>query len=133
MHNKHLGCDQYFYGSVLQHLCFHIIVGTPADNLAALAKHLLQYYKDHPGMDHFSEFKLKMFTSDSTFPRLKGRALLCRNLGPALLDAFLKYKDPAVQQHREVEVALVASTRMEAILKEYEDAARLPDGAQAEL
>ena len=44
MHCKHLGTDQYYYGSVLKLLTHHIMTGTRAENLDAVWGELCAAY-----------------------------------------------------------------------------------------
>ncbi len=46
MHTKHLGTDQYFYGSVLYMLVFMIMRGTVQENLDCIFQHLCKYWKE---------------------------------------------------------------------------------------
>ena len=46
MHCKHLGADQYFYGSVLCWLCRFVMRGSPKENLDALFDHIHKYSQD---------------------------------------------------------------------------------------
>ena len=46
MHIKHLGTDQYDYGSVIKLLTHHMMPSTPDLNLDAFVAHLKLAYKD---------------------------------------------------------------------------------------
>ncbi len=45
MHTMHLGSYQYFLGSVLEYLVFHMMTGRPEENVATIWQKLLQSYK----------------------------------------------------------------------------------------
>ena len=50
MHIKHLGTDQYDYGSVIKFLTHHIMPASPDINLDAFVAHLKMAYEDSSGM-----------------------------------------------------------------------------------
>ena len=121
MHTKHLGVDQYFYGSVLMLLTHEVngvrmLDGPPEQNLTTL----WQDMKQAPGT--FGDLRLSMFVPDAKhFPVLKGRAAEIRNFGPPLLAAWEKYMNPRNQQHRQIRLALIASVELERILDRNAD------------
>lgn len=45
MHDKHIGTDQYTYGSVIKRLTHDLMPGTPEENLAAFEEHMKIAYK----------------------------------------------------------------------------------------
>ena len=54
MHNKHLGTDMYFYGSVLWLLVYVVLLDTPQQNLDALMIEVKQIYRENASQDDFS-------------------------------------------------------------------------------
>ena len=46
MHTKHIGVDQYFHASVLALLCYHVMPGTPTQNLAEIWEILYDHWQD---------------------------------------------------------------------------------------
>ena len=46
MHNKHLGTDMYFYGSVLWLLVYVVLLDTPQQNLDALMIEVKRIYRE---------------------------------------------------------------------------------------
>ena len=122
MHTKHLGTDQYLYGSVLM-LLTHTIDGsrmmpaTPSQNLAALWAEMKPACRSS-----FSDLRLSMFVPAAEhFPVLKGRAAEIRHFGTPLLHAWEKYMNKANRQHRQIRLALQASVTLEQILDANED------------
>ena len=126
MHTKHLGVDQYFYGSVLMLLTHEVdggrlMAGRPDQNLATLWEDM----KKAPGT--FGDLRLSMFVpSAEHFPVLKGRAAEIRNFGTPLLAAWEKYMSPRNQLHRQIRLALTASVELERILDRNTDRFVLP-------
>ena len=116
MHTKHLGVDQYFYGSVLMLLTHEVngvrmLDGPPEQNLTTL----WQDMKQAPGT--FGDLRLSMVVPAAKhFPVLKGRAAEIRNFGTPLLAAWEKHMDNTIQQHRQIRIALIASVELERIL-----------------
>ena len=116
MHCKHLGVDQYLFGSVLMLLTHQvggsrILDGEPAANLAKIWKDI------QPTNGTFSDLRLSMYVPTAEhFPVLKGRAAEIRNFGTPLLKVWEKYMDTSNQQHRQVRLALMASIECERIL-----------------
>ena len=46
MHCKHLGVNQYFFGSMLYYICYDVLPGSAAVNCDAVFKHMIKYYDD---------------------------------------------------------------------------------------
>ena len=46
MHCKHLGVNQYFFGSLLHYICHDVLPYSPKVNCDAVCKHMLKYFKD---------------------------------------------------------------------------------------
>ena len=63
------------------------------------------------------------------FPMLKGRAILVKNLGPALLDFFRLHMDKTDDQHKEVLCGLKQLVFMDQLIDRHARANRLPAAA----
>ena len=78
MHTKHLGADQYLFGSVLMMMCHQMIPRSPEANLAMIWAELKAATKGSGG---YSEIRMNMCCPDSShFPCLKGKAGEVRKL-----------------------------------------------------
>ena len=140
MHCKHIGTDQYYYGSVLVLLCFYMLPGTPSENLSIVWKLIQAYYKSHGTLGRFTNLRFTMFCRYSVgmpdghekqMPCLVGRAGEIRSLAPALLYVFQQFRGrvcgevPATQM-AQVELGLKASIRMDVILEENKSCVKCP-------
>ena len=93
MHIKHLGCDRYFYGSVLWLLVFEVLDDSPTDNMKFIFGRIQQFYRDnnynHRRYSTYKNIHIGMFCWSSQpfarYPQLKGKAAEIHHLGPALL------------------------------------------------
>ena len=90
MHNFYLGWLQHFYGSVfylLTHVCME---GEPLQNLLNLALFLKNVQKKDKTRQAYRQrlSKLSMFTRQTGFPKLKGRASDIKGLDLALCKAW---------------------------------------------
>jgi hypothetical protein len=77
MHNSYLGWLQYFYGSVLFLLVYHIIPGEPLHILThTIAPFIKLFQKENVVSQRYRPRlnKLTMFEKKKSFPRLRGRA-----------------------------------------------------------
>ena len=127
MHDKHLGTDKYFYGSVLDLLCYHYLPGTPEENLDAINA-LIKAYNTSQGLsDVFQNICLNMFHHGDDFPQLKGKAAECRMLGPGLLHAFTSLVHRPEPLHMSyVRLALSCSCFMEQVISVTSDHFTMP-------
>jgi len=117
MHVRYLGTDQYFYGSVLTLLVFHIMGGDPVQNMAVLFQFFEGWWQDKGVTGHYKLITVNMFhRASSSQPKLRGRAGEIRRLGKALRAAFDFWKDPADELHSLVSVALKLACDMDDIL-----------------
>jgi hypothetical protein len=137
MHTKHLGTDSWFFGSVLWMLTYMILPDSAADNLHVVFDFIEAWYKAHPkARTVFTVMRLSMFTvpdaPSSTYPGLKGRAAEIRHLGPPLLAAWRHFSDSSDMVHRQVEMALACSVKMEEIVDKHVEVATLPPDAAKE-
>jgi hypothetical protein len=66
MHNKHLGTDQYFYGSVLWLLVYVILDDTPTNNLDGILDDIREEYANHGIASRFQNITLSNFTEEQS-------------------------------------------------------------------
>jgi hypothetical protein len=126
MHTKHLGVDQYYFGSVLKFLTHHLLPGSPAENLEVIWVHIQEGYSGERSSSRFGSLRLTMFDRPGEFPRLKGKAGELRHFGRPLLFAFDRLMDAGNQLHRQIRLGLLYSIEIENILDEHADDFRLP-------
>ena len=133
MHCKHLGTDQYFYGSVLWLLCFRVLPHTPLQNLIDVFSQITANYGNAPC--RYTNLTMNMFCNGSdppsAFPCLKGRAAECRHLGAALLQVWRRHHDASDPQHVQIRMALEASVNAEEILDAHPRDVRFPPDVRA--
>ena len=70
---------------------------------------------------------------DKFYPRLKGKAAETRNLARPLLEVWRLHMDRTSMQHKQIELALDYSGRMEEIVDGHSGTPRLPRAAREEL
>jgi hypothetical protein len=130
MHVKHLGCDKYTYASVLHLLCYSIMPGDPAANMAEVWRLCNIFYKDRRPSDHYRNLHLSSIgptrSPHSKFPKMRGKAAQVRHLGAALIDVWTSKMDRGCTQHRQIEYILRYSTRLEDVLDEHKFDNALP-------
>ena len=132
LHTKHLGTDQWFYGSVLQFMVRHMMTESPEENLDSIWKDVKQVYKDMKIFDQFQSLKLSMFENHRAFPKLKGKGAELRHFGQPLLHAFTKRMTSGNKQHRQIKLALEMSVKIEHIMDAYSSSYALPEPAAVE-
>ena len=92
MHCKHLGADQYTFGSVLYLLVYFIMGGTQQDNLDKIWKHIQGYYSSHKHLTRYTAMKLTMFKKPKDEgPKLRGKAAQVKSFCEPCLSAWLKF------------------------------------------
>ena len=127
MHNKHLGVDRYYFGSVLFILCYMLLPNSAAANLAEVMGKIRAH---RLGSRTFRRLKLSMFCDlghpFNSDPRLKGQAGELRHFGRVLIDVWSSYMDVNDFLHRSIRLGLKHSVRMEDILDENKGALVLP-------
>ena len=125
MHCKHLGTDKIVYGSALFLLSFDVLADTPEANFATIWAYMHQWYKDNSVHDHFTAMKLslicKLRSPHSTCPKVRGKAIEVRNIGRPLLSFWQRSMNHDCMQHRQIELLLRSSVRMEAIVDSNRD------------
>jgi hypothetical protein len=138
MHNMFLGWLQYFYGSVLFLLVFHMMTGNPLDSLKEIAKFIKQHQKDiqtkyvyRPRLD-----KLSMFVKKTGYPRLRGRAADIMGLYNTMLELWKTHMTEANLQHRQIRLILILNKQNADCLEEYhprQGFMAVPEARSAEL
>ena len=135
MHCKYMGTDGYFLGSVLVISVFmipHMHAGSYQERLNTIWGYCLEYYRDNPidASTRFRNMRVGMFTKPSrwrnTMPKLKGRAVEIKHLGPALLYAFQRIHDPTDDYHKSIVLALKMSVKMDKIIDDHPSEFVLP-------
>lgn len=116
MHTKHLGVDQYYYGSVLRLLTHSILRDTHENNLSFVWSELQKQYQSHETRYKFNTLKFSMFLVDGDFPKLKGRAAEVRCVGKPLTEVFRQAMNTHDPIHRLVYLGLTMLTKMEDIV-----------------
>jgi hypothetical protein len=132
MHSKYLGVDQYCLGSVLWLLCFRVLQGSPDDNAQRVQDMIHDYNIRNRRPDGWKYVKVTMFHSPGDYPKLKGKAVDIKRLGPALLDVWQQLSDAGDRVHRQVLLALKMGCRLDEIIDEHPMAYKLPDVAAQE-
>ena len=130
MHTKHLGVDQYFFGSVLWLLTFRILPQSPSENLGTVFLEIQAAYTAYGTGCRYAHMCLSMFCDGgdppTRFPCLKGRAAECRHLGKALLRVWVAHMDNRHARHVQIRMALELSVEAEEILDAHPRDVRLP-------
>ena len=135
MHCKHLGTDQYFYGSVLWLLCFRILPHTPEANCIFVFNRIKVLYARDKTPCRYANLFLNMFcvmsklptSPTGAFPCLKGRAAECRHIGKAILEIWREHMNASIPQHVQIRIALEKSVNIERILDENPRTFRFTD------
>ena len=77
LHVWHLGCLQYFIGSIFTLLAFEIMPDAPTDNFKRVWRQICEFYAEHSVDTQYGNLSISSFTSEekplSQFPRLKGK------------------------------------------------------------
>ena len=104
--------------------------GTPDENITAVWDKVRTYSTEMGIKDGYRNMHIGMFCMRSRpnfkFPKLKGRAVEVKNLGPPLLKAWIDYMDHGSTVHRQVRLLLQCNVRMEEILSDNKDRNKLP-------
>ena len=127
MHNKHMGTDMWFIGSI-----FHVLVtllGRPMDYIWDQIN--VEYTKDD---DRFSNIVKSMWhRGPNMFPCLKGKAAEVKDLVRPLQIVFAKEMDATKPEHVIMNVGLKASAHMDEIIDQHKSDAVLPPESATKL
>ena len=116
MHCKHLGSDQYYYGSILKFLTHHLLQGPTEENLERIWVTIKEQYRlDNTG-GQFGSMRVTMYSSNNDFARLKGKAGELRHFGKALLAALERHMNREVLVQRQMRLGMLRSIEVEDIL-----------------
>lgn len=103
--------------------------GTPRDNLNQIWSDLQDYYRAFHPAARLEGLKLSSFSDSINWkkrtPQLKSKANIIRHTGEALLNIWQKYMDPSIIQHKQIELLLQRSVRVEELLTQFKDSDRL--------
>lgn len=98
------------------------VAGTPQENVEKLWQDLLEYYRIYRPAAQLETLKLSSFSNArawrSKAPQLKSKANKIRHSGGALLFVWRKYMNNLDLQHKQIEMMLQRSERMEIIITE---------------
>ena len=135
MHCKHLGSDQYFYGSVMVLMIVTFLEGALDTRLEALLEKIKEYHRRVGGRSltglSWGRLSVKADNIGASFPRFKGKAKETSRLGPALLSLWTEMMRPGVESQIKVKEALTFSVEMDRILSDYKHESCLaPDVAR---
>ena len=118
-------CYLCFYFNVHSSRCtlvYEIMPGSPEDNLDEIWSRCLTYYREHKIVDRYRNMKLGLFCKPSTpysrFPKLRGKAVEVRNLGPPLSKIWGELMNPALPLHLQVAFLLKSSVKLEKTLRD---------------
>ena len=96
----------------------------------------MAYYRARKIGDHFMHMKLSLFCKPRTphayFPKMRGKAIQVRNLGPPLLAVWSARMDAASVLHQQVAFVLRASVKLEDMVNEHSNLFRYPPANAAE-
>lgn len=130
VHSKYLGNDQQQFASVLYLLCFELMGGEAAENLAHLWVQTKEVYTALGITDRYKFLgKISMFLKPSGEVKLRGKAVEVKSLGPVLLVLWARYMNSSLEIHRMVRCLLQLNCEVERVLKEHKCADALPPAA----
>ena len=131
-HCKHLGCDAYFYGSVLAYFTDYLMQWDPDTNCDELFVKLRQQYDDLGTKHRLPALRIEMIHA-TPFPKLKATSSAIAHLGQPLLAVHEQLYDKRKQEDRHIRWALKASVDMEDLLHQHRGEYRLPKAARDKL
>ena len=132
MHAKHLGTDKVLCGSVMYLLVYFVLSGTPEENLMTVWLDVLYIYKRDGVSNKFAQMKTSMFNTKSS-PKLKGKAAEGKDMVPVLHKVWLKYFNPALEVHRNIEIVLRTGAHMDKLVEQNRHLFALPPREAADL
>ena len=130
MHCKHLGADQYVYGSVLWILVYKVLTLSAEENLKNLWDKVVKFYIDQKVPSRYTAMKITMFikTSDPG-PKLRGKAAQVKDFGKPLLHVWQHFSNQHTPHRDKITVLLKATVQQEDLLHQYKYTYALPTGA----
>eukprot|EP00959_Pyramimonas_sp_CCMP1952_P422499 8850419-Pyramimonas_sp.AAC.1 len=98
----------------------------PSVNLKQVHSFLTDYWKKHPGMEHFSALKLTQFEKKDGFPCMKGRAVYIKSLLRGLQAIFPNFIDRRSRKHVAIQTALDCAVGFDEIVDNTHGLNKLP-------
>ena len=120
MHTKHLGADQYIFGSVLWLLVFQVLPASPIENLGIVWRYIKKYYQVHKftGTRYRSITKLSMFVRKKGFAKLRGKASEIKHFSGVILDVWAHFMK-ATDEHKAIKLLLKKTHQLNCILDNH--------------
>ena len=99
-----------------------ICTGTPEENLATVFDTIQAIYKRDNVNNRYRVLTMRMIGgSNTTYPKLKGKAAEIRDLTPVLLEIWQAGMDATNETHVTVKLALETGAKMDALIHDYPD------------
>lgn len=112
------------------------MTNTLAENMQALWTMIEAEYKARGDREGYSYIRLSMFcfsrNPNTKYPKLKGRAVEIKSLGPVLLIIWKRLMDRTCDVHQNIKIVLKKSVRMDEILSQHKADVTLPRNVSAE-
>ena len=105
MHCKHLGIDKPLLGSTLYVLVHDVLQGTVQENLEQVWQDIETKYTEMRTEYRYGRMRQTMFHGKSQ-PKLQGKAVEVRDLGPVMVEVWKKHMNENVAIHRQILVML---------------------------
>ena len=144
LHTKALGTDAWFFGSVMEMLCSHMLPGNFQENLETIRTEIMEIYDMLKTKDRMPVLTKGMFhaAKGDKFPCMKGRGSCIKGLGPVLVKLFkrhmndIKVGTKAVFNRMDVRQwvlwSLEIAVNLNTLLDEHNRSPSLPDDVAKE-
>ena len=117
MHCKHLGADQYIYGSILWLLVYTVLGGSPEDNLVSIWDDIVEFYKSKGIPSRYTAMKISMFIKpNDAGPKLRGKAAQVKDFAKPMLFVWEKFAKKTTPNMQKITVLLKANVKLEELL-----------------
>ena len=119
LHTKHIGCDAYFLGGILQYMLAYMgLPGSPAEILKMIWQELRDAYnKLKLNKNRLWSLSFTMVQSEGAkLPCLKARGAQIKSAVPAISLVFAKYANPDDEQHADILTCLGYTREIDTIL-----------------
>jgi hypothetical protein len=114
MHCKHLGIDKILMGSTLYVLVHDVMKGSVEENLEELWEDINDGYKKLNTANRYGRMRQTMFHQKSQ-PKLQGKAVEVRDLGPVLGMVWEKHMNPNLDIHRRIHLVLTGFSKSQTL------------------
>ena len=98
LHVLYLGTLPLLLGSVLWLLCYRCSPTPPAETMEKIWAHITKYYSAHGTNTQFSALALNSCIDPARahreYPTLKGKGAEIKDVAPAILDVWVKFRNP---------------------------------------